>query len=446
VSEDLDVKVVAPTTTHEPRRSRRFERRAIAVGDTPFTIAGQPLGAAAYAAAMVLAFAVLAARRPGGLLHPNLWAEDGPIFARSAYLEPWYRSLFHAYNGYLHLGLRGWAELTTLLPASALAASYAVFALVAFPLSLSIVLSRRLRWLIPSDAARAALFVALLLIPGARETVGNMTNALWPIGLGLMLVSFCDAPSTRFGRGAELVALALGGLTGATSLLLWPAFGLRWWRQRVRHNLHAFGVVMATAVIQGIVLLANPRLDLGLEPSVRTMPRALLLRVWGILAVGEHTLSKHVFAHPMSLPLILLCVLGVVLTGAALLQLPRLTQLQIAGTFGLSLAATAWAYGFNMRSMAESDAHGRYFLLPTALVLLAVFAAASTPAWRQRVWRLAALAPAATFFAFAVFVDFGLPAMPQTYWANTAACIDHHQSCTVVVNPRGFNFDLPPIK
>ncbi|MEY2417598.1 MAG: hypothetical protein QOG90_278 [Actinomycetota bacterium] len=445
MSDDLEVTVAAPLT-HQPRRSFTFEQRPAEAADQPFTVAGQPLGAPAYAAAMVLAFAVLGARRPSGVFHPNLWAEDGPIFLRSAYLEPWYRSLFHSYNGYLHLVLRAWAELASLLPASAVAAAYAVFALAAYPLCLSVVLSRRLRWLIPSDGARAALFVSLLLIPGARETIGNLTNALWPIGIGLMLLSFCDAPRTRGGRIAELAALALGGLTGATSMLLWPAFALRWWRQRERHNLAAFGVVLTTAIVQGLVLVANPRDDLGLQPALRTIPRALLLRIWGLLGVGEHTLTWHVFTRPMPLPMLVLCVLGVGFTVAALLALPWAVRLHAVSVFALSLAATAWAYNFNMKGMAESNAHGRYFLIPTTLVVITVFAAASTAKWRRRTIRLAVLAPVAALFGFAVFVDLGLPALPQTYWAATAKCIDHHQSCTVVVNPRGFSFELPPIK
>jgi hypothetical protein len=148
----------------------------------------------------------------------------------------------------------------------------------------------------------------------------------------------------------------------------------------------------------------------------------------------------------MSLPVLALCVLGVALTVAALVALPWVVRLHIVSVFGLSLAATAWAYDFNMRGMAESNAHGRYFLIPATLVLISVFAAANTPAWKTRAVRAGALAPAALLFAFAVFVDLGLPAMPQTYWASTAACIDHHQSCTVVMNPPNFTFDLPPIK
>ena len=85
---------------------------------TAFTIRGKRFGGPAYIAAVLGAVVVLALRRPEGVLHAGLWAEDGRVFARSAYLEPAYRSIFHSYNGYLHVLLRLWAEITTLLPAA----------------------------------------------------------------------------------------------------------------------------------------------------------------------------------------------------------------------------------------------------------------------------------------------------------------------------------------
>jgi hypothetical protein len=229
-------------------------------------------------------------------------------------------------------------------------------------------------------------------------------------------------------------------------MLLWPAFALRWWRQRVRHNLVALGVVLTTAAIQGTILIARPRVSLGLDPAVRTIPRAVVLRVWGLLTLGEHTMTWHVFSRPLAMPVLVLCALAMALTIAALVALPWVVRLHIGSVFVLSLAATAWAYNFNMRAMGEGNAHGRYFLIPAALVIITVFAAASQPAWRQRAIRYGVVAPAALFFAFAVARDFGLPATPPTYWATTAKCIDHHMTCTVVMNPRDFTFELPPIK
>jgi hypothetical protein len=228
--------------------------------------------------------------------------------------------------------------------------------------------------------------------------------------------------------------------------LVWPSFALRWWRQRTRHNLVAFGTVLGAAVIQGVVLVVRPRPHLGLESDVRSIVTATLLRIWGLLGLGEHTLTWHVFARPLRSYVFVLAVLGVALTIAAVLALPWVARLQIAGVFAMSVAATAWAFDFNMRGAAESSAHGRYFLIPAVLVLVAVFAAANTAAWRKRVVRLGVIAPALLLFSFAVTQDLGLPAMQQTYWATTAKCIDHHMSCTVVMDPRGFTFELPPIK
>ena len=411
----------------------------------PFAIAGRRLGRGAYVAALVASFLLLIARRPQAVTDPNLWAEDGQVFLRAALLEPWHESIFDPYAGYLHLGLRVWAEFTTVLPLSALALLFGLLNLALFPVCLSVVLSRRLRWLIPSDAVRAGLYLVLLLMPGMSETLGNLTNALWPIGIGLLLLSFCDEPRSRGGRVGELVALAIGGVTGATTMLLVPGFALRWWRQRTRHNVAAFGVVFLTAALQGILLLLNPRGHFGLDPEPRTLPRAFVLRIWGLLGVGEQTLADHVLHRPAPAWVLVLCAAGIALTVAALMALPWIVRLHVAAIFGISVAATAWAYNFNVKGLSEGPGGGRYFLIPVVLVLLTVFAAASTPAWRRAVLRYGVLAPAAGFLLFAIWVDLGLPALPKTHWARTAACIERHQPCEVVVNPKGWNFELPPV-
>jgi hypothetical protein len=144
----------------------------------------------------------------------------------------------------------------------------------------------------------------------------------------------------------------------------------------------------------------RPRPHLGLEHDPRRIVTATLLRIWCLLGLGEHTLTWHVFARPLRSYVFVLAVLGVALTIAAVLALPWVARLQIAGVFAMSVAATAWAFDFNMRGAAESSAHGRYFLIPAVLVLVAVFAAANTAAWRRRVVRLGVVAPALVLFSF----------------------------------------------
>ncbi len=335
----------------------------------PFTTKGRAFGPGYWLLAVVMGTATLFLRRPASLIHPSLFAEDGPIFLKGAYLRPAYRSIIDPYNGYLHVALRIWAEITTALPAMSLALSYAFFSLVVAVLCYSIVLSTRMRWLLPSDASRGVVFVVLLLIPGVSGITGNLTNALWPIGVGLALLSLCDAPRTRRGRISEVTIVTLMALTGASSLLVAASFGLRYWRTRARHDVVVCSAIFLSAGVQTLtLLLSHQRSGTGLNFDVTTIVRATLVRVWGTLVVGEQRLAS-IASKPLSSLFIVACVSAVAVTIAALLSTPRVFRLQWLTMFGLAIASTAWSFNGDLTAIAYTTNAGRYFLLPMVLVV-----------------------------------------------------------------------------
>jgi hypothetical protein len=134
-------------------------------------------------ALLLVGVGLLVLRRPDVITSPKLWAEDGAIFMKDAYLRHGYQTLFAPYSGVVLVVPRIWAEVTTLLPVRDLPLSYALFTLVLDAACVSVVLSRRFAWLIPQFTVRAALFLVLIVLPGTWEIHGNLTNSIWYTGL-----------------------------------------------------------------------------------------------------------------------------------------------------------------------------------------------------------------------------------------------------------------------
>lgn len=426
----------------------RWRKGESANGDgqlSEFVVRGRTRQCVAWFIAVAFGTAVLVLRRPGAVIHPSLHAEDGPIFLRSAYLDPAWRSISRPYNGYVHVLLRVWAEVTTALPATSLALSYTLFSLVSAAACYSIVLSRRLRWLLPSDAWRLVVFVVFLSLPGTREITGNLTNLLWPVAVGLVLLSLSDQPQTTAGRVAEHFAVVGLALTGAAILLVAPSFVFRYRRTRTRHDLALLGPVVACAGLQAASLLfSHQRSGTGVHLALRTIVRASLIRVWGTLAVGEKNLAG---IAPNRLPIAFLavCVAGVAISAVGLLVASRHFRLQWLSIFGLSIGSTAWAYGGTLQQMAYSGVNaGRYFLVPIVLVVVGVAASCARLNGLGRL-RYVLAVPVAAIFGFAVVSDLLLAPVQSTHWATTARCVREHRTCHVEVDPESFSFTLPPV-
>ena len=408
-------------------------------------VLGRDIGPAAWPLAVVVGFLLMALRRPDALRHPQPFAEDGIVFLRDAYLHSWSSSVFRPAAGYLHVLLRVWAELTTLLPVRFLALSYTCFALSATAACYALVLRPALRWLIPSDGIRVLTFLVLVLLPGVREVLGTLTNVIWPVGVALVLLSLSDAPLTVGRRRVEVGAVAVLGLTGVTSMLVWPAFWLRGRREPDPHNALVAGVVTAAAVVQALLLvLSHDRSSTGFG-GVGDMVMALSVRIWGTLAIGERLLTSALADR--SAPAIVWVLAGVSLlisVVAFLASVPRF-RLQFLITLALTCGASLWSLDGEIAFIARSTAAGRYFVIP--LVMVVVLWAAGLPRLVATGWLLRGLAvvPAIALLAFAIGQDFVLPNEPHIDWDGTAACIASHRVCRVPSHLPEFSFDLPPI-
>jgi len=192
--------------------------------------------------------------------HADLFAE-GVRFVGQALNEGW-ATLFHPYDFYLHAAPKLVALLaTTLVPVAyvPLATNLVCIALTAAAVA---TISRPgFRWLIPSDGARVALSLLLVLAPGLFETLGNLANLHWSLLLFLALLTLKDPKHPL--TGWELALVALTVLSSAASVVFLPVALLRLALARGRHQVTlrrpalALGRSTGEAALSGILLLVT---------------------------------------------------------------------------------------------------------------------------------------------------------------------------------------------
>jgi hypothetical protein len=234
--------------------------------DAAATPAGRPGDASGttYALLGALLAALLFARHPDSLLHPQFWAEDGTLFFQSAFNEGFWGTLLQPAAGYLHTLPRLVAGLSLLLP---LEHAPLVFNSAAFLVQLApalYLLSPRMSATLPALAARAAAALLLIALPASSETHVNMTNAHWHLTLTAVFILGAAPPAGRGVRALETLVLLLFALTGPFSLLCLPVvaqrlIGLAKGVSRGWHETLAL-MVAAGALIQAGCALTSTRL------------------------------------------------------------------------------------------------------------------------------------------------------------------------------------------
>jgi hypothetical protein len=209
------------------------------------------------------------------LMSPDLWAEDGNLFFTDAY-ELEINSLIQPYAGYYHTLPRLLAYAFSFLPIS-------IYPQLIFLSSLftcaavSAQFSRpAYRWLMPSDAARLGLCLAMCVAPGLYEVLGNLANLhnLLMVYLGFVILR--DLRVRLSLKELFAVFLALGS-EGACIVLL-PALVARLalgWQTLSRRS------DLITAIMLIVWTMAH---SMAINPNTATPPRVLDV-LYGIFQV-----------------------------------------------------------------------------------------------------------------------------------------------------------------
>jgi hypothetical protein len=354
------------------------------------------------------------------ILHPTLWAEDGQVFLAGAYHDP-LTSLVHPYRGYLHLVPRLIAAAASPLPIAWLPTVYALAAVGTVVAITGLVLSDRMRRLLPRPWQPALALAVLTLLPAADEPFGNLANLIFYAGLGLLLLSLCDDPRTRRGRRAELVALAILGLSGPFALPLGvPAYLARWWRLRTAHSLSAGATVLVVGAVQW-VLVVWQRVGTA-QVSARALPAFAGRSVAGSWLFGDRWTGHWTAAMTLAVVAFLVAFTAVAWRREAVGPV-------IGVLVTLAGALVAWGYFAVHANKGE-----RHVLLPLATIgLLLVAGLAHHVAWRR--WLAAGCLLAGLGGIAHTAAIRPLPFRPIGPLADCLAA--HHGPCTVQVNPSG---------
>lgn len=392
----------------------------------------------------VAAAVVVTLRRPDVVTDPKLWGEDGAIFLPQSYLLGT-RAIIEPYAGYFLLVPRLWAAVATVLPVEHLPFVYGAGALAFAVACMSIVLSRRLRWLVPSDGIRLATFIVLLLLPGTSEIHGTLTNSVWYAVVCLLLLSLCEEPASRAGSLAEAASVGVLGFTGVGIALVVPAFLMRLWRARTRYNGALVAVVVTVGGVQGYLASSNPRPAPPFEASAGEVLSGLIVRPAGTLAMGEQWVSE-VYQGFSSQAWLWGAATVVLLTAVCCARaVKRRMWVPLAAVAVLNAVLSAVRLGGNLEETSENIAHGRYMVIP--IVTLVLVLSAGIPVLLRRGGLLPKVIGMMGIGLIVVGVagDGRMPAYPSIGWSKSADCIARQRECHVPLNPPGWSVDLPPL-
>lgn len=314
---------------------------------------------------LLMAGAVVVSRRPDAVFVPQLWAEDGVEFFATAYNGGPFNALFLPYAGSLQTVQRLAAAIACLLPLRHVPIFLNGLAIAIQMLPVVLLWTPRFRRLVPDARARALLTFVYLALPNSAEVNATITNANWYLALVAVMILVAPAPATAWARWFDRVVLVLIALSGPFSFFLFPVALVRWVRGRGRGLLERALVLLAGAVVQGVVLVLNPR-TFGDDPTTGLMTTVRIVDGQLFLAPLMGTVrAQRLLARPDAL-LIGVLVVGILLTAYGLWKGPPALRL-LALFSGLMLCTTLFQptpHGILMAGAAGMTIGngGRYFL------------------------------------------------------------------------------------
>lgn len=248
-----------------------------------------------HCAFFLLAYALIASRRPDAIFRPQFWAEDGHVWFADAYNLGWWPALFRAQDGYYQTLPRLAAALALLVPLALapLVLNLVAIGVQALPGSL-LLASRSSAWgNLRFRALLAGIYVAL---PNCREMGAVVTSSQWIMTLCAFLVLAASTPKGNGGKLFEISLLLLCGLTGPFCIFLLPIAVFLAWKRRDQWARIRAGTLAALCLVQAWALLVvdpsvRPHFALGASPGLFT--RILAGHVYLAALLGHNTFAAQ---------------------------------------------------------------------------------------------------------------------------------------------------------
>lgn len=260
---------------------------------------------------------LLAIRYPWLLVQGRVWAEEGPVYLRTAWSGPIGSALVAPHMGYLAV----WPNFSALLAARLFPLPYAALVLTWCALLIQIFAGYLvLECELFKTRKSKMLALAMLLLTGALEGWLNTINSQFYLVICVGIILLSRPERLQIVRNA---ALALAALTGPMAVSLAPFYWIRAVMQKTRAAVLQAGVITLCGVIQALVVmheLGAGRRQLGFQPSgiapvflVRFILEPItgrLGKAFGSLMILNrtgHLLPMHIVHHfPVTWPFLLI--------------------------------------------------------------------------------------------------------------------------------------------
>ncbi len=393
-----------------------------------------------WVALLAAAFIWLVGPRVSGWQLLHLHKEDGDIFLEEWVRDGW-RSLFHPYTGYQHLGPRTLTAACATGPVSWFApcvgASSGVvrFLLALVAAAVLAPYARTRAWGI------AAGFLFVFVPVGSQEVLGNFTNLRWFFDVGCFLV--CIGLFLRSdGRPGGHPGILVGAMTDPLVILLIPIAA---WRvasaQRRVEALPALAVA-AGAVVQWLLLVPSARpTDLGWFVSEPLDALSQILVRGGAVAQYGQNGTEVV----LTVSVVLAALAGLVPVALIVLARPVGSAAVLSAVLVLAaLALLAATLVFAPRDLLLLDPAyqlgngSRYAVGPAILIGAAVLVAASYAT--SRLWRWTG----ATLLVLGALADLTGdayntqgPTWVESVEEGRASCVDGVRTVDLQLTPTG---------
>jgi hypothetical protein len=255
------------------------------------------IGAWQHAAVFLAVCALLVARRPDAVSHPQFWAEDGRVWYAEAYNLGWWTALFRTWTGYFLTLPRLGAGLALLLPFlhAPLLLNLIAIAIQALPVNLMLS-SRSADW--GSLGTRALLAATYVALPSSPEIHANITNSQWPLAFSAFLLIVAHRPRGVAERVFDVALLLLSGSTGPFCFFLFPIASYIAYRDRARWRLVPVCIMAACSVVQAVALLfvsPTARAEWG---ALGATPALLVRILSGNIFLGALIGANHLAIEP----------------------------------------------------------------------------------------------------------------------------------------------------
>lgn len=381
-----------------------------------------------------MAFVIFVARRPEALFRSEFSFEGGSVFYLGTYFGDPLEVLFRPYAGYQHLLPRivSFAERGVPVTEAPLVSHIICLALLAG--LAAFLASDRMRTVIPSQRGRLGLAALLVLLPNVQESAGVVGDIQRYIPIYLLALSFAEKPHGRWTQRAELVVLAVIGLSGPAAAFLQPLF---WWRARRERNAYWYAAVVILALATMVQLL-TVAID-GRNPANLTDP-ADLARIWTFRTIAEAFIGQRLTFHlvtaglPIAVGVVATVSLASVLLWVWWRALEPPVRWAVAFVWVVFAVTPVFAQTEGASLLAGPGAANRYLLVPTAMTAVVIYAGFS---WLRRPPDRWIALIGAVVLAVGIAGDLRLLALPEQGWAENSACIGGPDPCVVPVYEPG---------